>query len=237
MKGAQAPNAPVEGFDPKKVAGDYAATLVRSGSVVGLGTGSTAVHTVRALGRRVHDEGLDIAAVPTSQATAREAQKQGIRLTTLEEEPRVDITIDGADEVDPNLNLIKGRGGALLREKIVAQASRRVVIIVDESKVVPRLGKAPLPVEVLRFGWLATRAMLEKLPSRARLREKDGAPFVSDNKNYIIDCQFRQITDVEQLEEDINTIAGVVENGLFVGLAGLVVIGKPDGTVSVLKRK
>jgi len=229
------PAAPAT-HDPKKVAGDYAATLVRGGMVVGLGTGSTAVHTVRALGRRVRDEGLEVAAVPTSQATAREAQKQGVRLTTLEDNPRVDLTIDGADEVDPRLDLIKGRGGAHLREKIVAQASRRVVIIVDPSKVVGRLGKAPLPVEVLRFGWMATRAKLERLPSRARLRERDGAPFLSDNKNYIIDCQFRQIADAEQLEEDINTIAGVVENGLFVGLASLVVVGKGDGTVQLLKR-
>jgi ribose 5-phosphate isomerase A len=231
------PAAAAAGHDPKKVAGEHAATLVRTGTVVGLGTGSTAVHAVRALGRRVREEGLEIHGVPTSQATAREAQRQGIRLTTLEEHPQVDLTIDGADEVDARLNLIKGRGGALLREKIVAQASRRVVIICDPSKVVPRLGKAPLPVEVLRFGWMATRSRLERLPSRARLREKDGAPFVSDNKNFIIDCQFRQIQDPEQLEEDINTIAGVVENGLFVGLATSVVVGKTDGTFQVLKRK
>lgn len=222
--------------DPKRVAGEHAATLVRSGMVVGLGTGSTAVHTVRALGRRVREEGIEIQGVPTSQATAREAQRQQIPLTTLEEHPRVDLTIDGADEVDSKLNLIKGRGGALLREKIVAQASKRVVIIVDPSKVVPRLGKSPLPVEVLRFGWMATRARLEKLPSRARLRERDGSPFISDNKNFIIDCLFRQISDPRQLEEDINNIAGVIENGLFVGLATSAVVGNADGSVQVLKR-
>ncbi len=237
MAPARAPAPPAGAHDPKKVAGEHAATMVRTGMVVGLGTGSTAVHAVRALGRRVREQGLDIRGVPTSQATAREAQKQGIPLTTLEHDPRVDLTIDGADEVDPRLNLIKGRGGALLREKIVAQASRRVVIICDPSKIVPRLGKAPLPVEVLRFGWMATRSKLERLPSRARLREKDGSPFVSDNKNYIIDCQFRQIPDPEKLEEDINTIAGVIENGLFVGIATAVVIGKADGTFDLLKRK
>ncbi len=225
------------GNDPKRVAGEHAATLVRGGMVVGLGTGSTAVHAVRALGRRVREEGLDIKGVPTSQATAREAKRQGIALTTLEDNPRVDLTIDGADEVDSGLTLIKGRGGALLREKIVAQASKRVVVICDPSKIVTRLGKAPLPVEVLPFGWMATRAHLKRLPSRARLREKDGSPFVSDNRNYIIDCQFRQIADPAQLEEDINTIAGVVENGLFVGLAHTVIVGSADGTVQVLKRR
>jgi ribose 5-phosphate isomerase A len=230
------PAAPA-GHDPKRVAGEHAARMVKAGMVVGLGTGSTAVHVVRALGERVRSEGLSIQGVPTSQATAREAQRQGIPLTTLEANPRVDLTIDGADEVDPHLNLIKGRGGALLREKIVAQASRRVVIVCDPSKVVARLGKAPLPVEVLRFGWMATRSKLERLPSRARLREKDGAPFVSDNRNYIIDCQFKSINDPDQLEEDINTIAGVVENGLFVAVASTVVVGQPDGTVQVLRRK
>jgi len=200
-------------------------------------TGSTAVHAVRALGRRRKAESLDILGIPTSLATEREARALGIPITTLEEHPGVDITIDGADEVDPNLTLIKGRGGALLREKIVAQASRREVIICDASKVVPKLGvKTPLPVEVLRFGWMTTRGHLERLRSKARLREKDGSPFVSDNGNYIIDCQFRGIPDAEQLEEDVNTIAGVVENGLFVGLAHLVVVGQKDGTVKLLRK-
>lgn len=228
---------PGGGSDPKRVAGEHAATFVRSGMVVGLGTGSTAIHAVRAIGRRVRDEGLDVQGVPTSQATGRAARRQKIPLTNLEEHPRVDLTIDGADEVDPKLNLIKGRGGALLREKVVAQASRRLVIIVDPSKVVPRLGATPLPVEVLRFGWNATRTRLQRLPSRARLREADGEPFVSDNKNYIIDCSFRRIRDARRLEGDINSIAGVVENGLFVGLATAVVVGHDDGTVKVLRRR
>ncbi len=231
------PESRPEEHDPKQVAGQHAATLVKDGQVVGLGTGSTAVHAVRALGRRRKDESLDILAVPTSMATEREARALGIPITTLEEHPRVDITIDGADEVDPNLTLIKGRGGALLREKIVAQASKREVIICDASKVVLKLGvKTPLPVEVLRFGWMTTRGHLERLRSKARLREKDGSPFVSDNGNYIIDCQFRSIVDPEQLEEDINTIAGVVENGLFVGLAHLVVIGQKDGSVKLMRK-
>jgi ribose 5-phosphate isomerase A len=222
--------------DPKQVAGEYAATLVRTGQVVGLGTGSTAVFAVRALGRRRKLEGLDVLGIPTSLETEREARSLGIPITTLEEHPKVDITIDGADEVDPHLTLIKGRGGALLREKIVAQATRREVIICDPSKVVAKLGvKTPLPVEVLRFGWMTTRAHLERLKAKARMREKDGSPFVSDNGNYIIDCQFRSIADPEQLEEDINTIAGVVENGLFVKLAHLVVVGQKDGSVKVLK--
>ena len=220
------------------MAGEHAATMVKDGAVVGLGTGSTAVHAVRALGRRAKEEGLDILGVPTSKQTETEARLVGLKITTLDEHPRVDITIDGADEVDPAINLIKGRGGALLREKIVAQASRRVVIICDPSKVVQKLGaKTPLPVEVLRFGWMSTRGLLEKLKSKAHLREKDGSPFISDNGNYIIDCQFRQITDAEQLEEDINTIAGVVENGLFVQLADVVVVGHPDGQVKLLRSK
>lgn len=224
--------------DPKQVAGEYAATLVRAGHVVGLGTGSTAVHAVRALGRRRKLEGLEVLGIPTSLETEREARALDIPLTTLEEHPKVDLTIDGADEVDPRLTLIKGRGGALLREKIVAQATRKEVIICDPSKVVAKLGaRTPLPVEILRFGWMTTRSHLERLKAKARLREKDGAPFVSDNGNYIIDCQFREIADPEQLEEDINTIAGVVENGLFVGLAHLVVVGQKDGTVKLMKRE
>lgn len=224
--------------DPKQVAGEHAATLVKDGSVVGLGTGSTAIFAVRALGRRLKEEGLEIWGIPTSNRTEQEARAVGISITTLEAHPHVDITIDGADEVDPRLTLIKGRGGALLREKIVAQASRREVIICDASKVVAKLGvKTPLPVEVLRFGWMTTRSHLERLKSKARLRETDGSPFVSDNGNYIIDCQFRGIGDPEQLEEDINTIAGVVENGLFVGLAHLVVVGQKDGTVKLMRKE
>jgi ribose 5-phosphate isomerase A len=222
--------------DPKQVAGEHAATLVKSGNVVGLGTGSTAVHAIRALGRRVKGEDFEIWGIPTSNDSEREARALGIPITNLEEHPEVDITIDGADEVDPKLTLIKGRGGALLREKIVAQASRREVIICDPSKVVAKLGvKTPLPVEILRFGWMTTRSHLERLKAKARLRESDGSPFVSDNGNYIIDCQFRGIGDPEQLEEDINTIAGVVENGLFVKLAHLVVVGQKDGSVKLLK--
>ena len=223
--------------DPKQVAGEHAATLVKDGMVVGLGTGSTAIYAVRAVGRRVKAEGLSIHGIPTSTETEREARALGIPLTTLEDHPKVDLTIDGADEVDPKLNLIKGLGRALLREKIVAQATRKEVIICDASKIVTKLGvKTPLPVEALRFGWMTTRTHLERLKAKARLREKDGSPFVSDNGNYIIDCQFRGINDPEQLEEDVNTIAGVVENGLFVGLAHLVVVGQKDGTVKTLKR-
>ncbi len=238
LQGALPPEKPGGDADPKQVAGEHAATLVRSGQIVGLGTGSTAVHAVRALGRRRKDEGLELLGIPTSLGTERVARDLGIPITTLEEHPKVDITIDGADEVDPHLTLIKGRGGALLREKIVAQATRREVIICDPSKVVPKLGlKTALPVEVLRFGWMTTRAHLERLKAKARLREKDGSPFVSDNGNFIIDCQFRGIPDPEQLEEDINTIAGVVENGLFVGIAHLVVVGQKDGTVKLMKRE
>lgn len=225
-------------MDPKEVAGRKAAEYVREGMVVGLGTGSTAVHAIRALGERVA-QGLQIQTIPTSEASARLAGEVGLELITLEDSPVVDLTIDGADEVDPSLTLIKGLGGALLREKIVAAASTRLLIIVDPSKLVPRLGsRAPLPVEVVPFGWTVAQRLLieEKVQVDLRKRPEADEPFVTDNGNFILDCRFPDLEYPARLETWINSLPGVVENGLFVGLADLVIVGQEDGTCRLLER-
>jgi ribose 5-phosphate isomerase A len=177
----------------KQVAGERAIEFVKDGMVVGLGTGSTTYFTIKRLGMMVN-EGLNIIGIPTSVQTEKIAKESGIRLSNLEEHPEVDVTIDGADEVDPQLNLIKGMGGALLREKIVASASKMEVIVVDPSKMVEILGtKSPLPVEVSIFGWKNCLAKLKKLGCDAKLRMKDEVIYITDNNNYIIDCSFERI--------------------------------------------
>jgi len=175
--------------------------------------------------------------IPTSVRTERLARKLGLPLVTLEEHPEVDLTIDGADEVDPQLNLIKGLGGALTREKVVASASREVLIVVDHSKRVERLGtRAPIPVEVLRFGWKPVARKIEKLGAKPQLRLTDEKPFITDEGNYILDCRFPEgIADPYELDRALNGIAGVVEHGLFLGLADLVIVASPSG-VEVFKR-
>lgn len=189
--------------------------------VVGLGTGSTAKFAVDALGRRMR-EGLRFVGIPTSEATATQARGLGIPLTTLGDHPVIDITIDGADEVEPKTrNLIKGRGGALLREKIVAAASKQLVIIADESKLVDKLGsKMPVPVEVIQFGWQSTARHLTALGTNPILR--DG--FTTDSGNVILDCNFGPIADPETLTRRIDSIVGVVEHGLFLGMATQVLL-------------
>jgi ribose 5-phosphate isomerase A len=202
---------------------------------LGLGTGSTAAKFVECLGRRVKD-GLDVVCVPTSETTRIQAEAAGIRLATLDEVPLLDLTIDGADEIDAELRLIKGGGGALLREKIVATASERMIVIADASKRVEILGAFPLPIEVVRFGLAATRNMIEMLSGDAGchgeivLRQAGGGqPFVTDSGNYIFDCAFGRIDDPESLDEAMKFIPGVVENGLFLGLADAAIIGGPEG--------
>jgi ribose 5-phosphate isomerase A len=213
----------------KKTAGEHAVRYVESGMVVGLGTGSTVAHTIKKLGE-MSAEGLDLIGIPTSRESESLARSLGIRLSTLEENPTVDITIDGADEVDPNLDLIKGMGGALLREKIVARASKTEVIVVDDSKLVKTLGtKSPLPVEVVPFGWGTVKKSVEKLGCTAVLREKDGKPYVTDNGNLILDCSFQSIKEPQKLEKELNNITGIVENGLFVGIADKVVVASDKG--------
>jgi ribose 5-phosphate isomerase A len=214
--------------DKKKAAAEAAIKLVNDGMVVGLGTGSTANLAIEGLGRRV-GEGLRIEGVATSRFTEQLARKVGIPITTLDEVQEIDLTIDGADEVDPSFNLIKGMGGALLREKIVAFASKQEVIIVDDSKLVDVLGtKSPLPVEVVPFGHARTRDALEVLGCKASLKGGN-IPFLTDNGNLIYECKFERIEDAEMLEAEMDMIPGVVESGLFIDLVTKVVVASAKG--------
>lgn len=219
-------------MNPKQMVAERGAGLVQSGMVIGLGSGSTATLMVQALGRRLKAGSLrDIAGVPTSSAIAAVARESGVPLTTLEEQPRLDLDIDGADEVDPELNLVKGLGGALLWEKIVATAAQRLVIMVDEGKLVPHLGaKAPLPIEVVPFGWKSHLAFIESLGGvPTRRMGGDGSPYVTDEGNYILDSRFAAIRNPAELEARLLTRAGVVGTGLFLGMADQVIIGRADG--------
>jgi len=212
----------------KEAAGRAAAKLVRDGDIVGLGTGSTAYFAVVALGERVK-AGLKIIGIPTSVQTADLARQLGIPLTTLDEHPKIDITIDGADEVDPKLNLIKGGGGALLREKVVASASKKMIVVADSGKVVPVLGKFPLPVEVISFARTVVEKKIALLGASPKLRTKpDGSPFLTDNGNQILDCSFGKIADPPALALTLSNTPGIVEHGLFIGLASLALVGRGD---------
>jgi ribose 5-phosphate isomerase A len=228
----------------KQLAAARAVELVQSGMVLGLGSGSTTRYAMETIGERLRDGRLrDIAGVPTSRATVEIARQAGIPLTTLQEHPVLDLTIDGADEVrysaplrrgEPDLLLIKGQGGALLHEKIVARASRQEIIIVDDSKLVQVLGiKAPVAVEVIPFGWGTYSSALLSLGCEPVLRLHPGAhgsaPYITDEGNYIVDCRFPRIEDPATLERELNLIPGVVDNGLFIGLATLVVVASPSG--------
>ncbi len=221
--------------DLKQEAALAALDYVRDGMVLGLGTGSTAAKFVDALGAKVA-AGLKVLCVPTSEATRKQAAGLGIALTTLDETPLLDLTIDGADEIDDQLRLIKGGGGALLREKIVATASGRMVVIADDTKLVETLGKFPLPVEIVRFGATVTQRLVEAMSGEAgcegevALRTaKNGAPFVTDEGHLILDCAFGRIPEPEVLAYALNRIPGVVEHGLFLGLADLAIVAGPGG--------
>jgi ribose 5-phosphate isomerase A len=210
----------------KELAGRAAAELVVSGNIVGLGTGSTAYFAVVALGERVKS-GLRIIGIPTSVATAELARAIGIPLSTLDEHPEIDITIDGADEVDPQLRLIKGGGGALLREKIIASASKRMVVVADSTKLVPALGKFPLPVEIIPFAEVVLEKKITALGASCKLRTRaDGSAFVTDEGHHILDCSFGKIADPPALARFLNDMPGVVEHGLFIGIAKLAMVGK-----------
>jgi len=210
---------------------------------LGLGTGSTAEEFVKALAERVRDGFAVAAAVPTSERTAKLAESLGIAVTTLDAVPVLDITVDGADELDRSLRLIKGGGGALLREKIVATASRRMIVIADDSKLVETIGAFPLPIEVMPFGLTATRNAIEAvakelaLAGPLTLRQADGRPFLTDGGHYILDAAFGRIPDPEHLAEALNRIAGVVEHGLFLGIATEAMIAGPDEVVRLAAAK
>lgn len=214
----------------KQAAAYRAVEFVRSGMKVGLGTGSTALFATRRIAELLRAGDLrDLVAFATSEATDREARQLGIPLLPDDLPHDLDLTIDGADEVDPELNLIKGGGGALLREKIVAQSSTREIIIADETKISPRLGTHwPLPVEVLTFGWRSQARFLEQLGASWTIRQNhDGAPFVTDSGNMILDCHFGPIADAKTLADELAGRAGIVEHGLFIGLAtDLIVAGR-----------
>ena len=213
---------------PKQQAAERALDLIRDGQVIGLGTGSTAMFAIEGLGRLVR-EGLSVTGVPTSVATERLARELAIPLVNLNEAGVIDVTLDGADEVDPDFNMIKGGGGALTREKLVALASVKRIILVDESKLVSRLGQSRLlPIEVLPFAWTFAARLLTGLGCVASLREHDGVPFVTDNGNHILDCAFGSIEDAATLEKRIKLLTGVVECGLFIGIADTLVIGFDD---------
>lgn len=212
----------------KKMAGEAAASLVTDGMTVGLGTGSTVKYTILKLGERVK-EGLDIVAIPTSVATEKLAKSVGIDIISPEECDTIDITIDGADEVDPDLDLIKGHGGALFREKVVAKLSKRLVIVVDEAKLVTKLGKKQLPVEVVPFSYRYCAGELQKLGCTPTLRKKNEKIYVTDNGNYILDCKFAEIHPKDKIEHEIKRITGVVECGLFIGLVDTVYVGTKTG--------
>lgn len=214
----------------KQKAGETAVTFVQSGMVVGLGTGSTALWAVRELAELIARGKLTaILAIPTSEATDREARRLNIPLATLEDHPLVDLVIDGADEVDPDLNLIKG-GGALLREKIIAQAAKRLIIAIDESKLSSRLGEQwPVPVEVIPFGWKSQQKFIEGLGSAATLRTgPDGSVFLTDERNYILDCRFGPIDNAVELAQRLKNRAGIVEHGLFLNMATDLIVARPN---------
>ena len=226
----------------KRAAATKALELVRSGMRLGLGTGSTAKHFVELLGEHVR-AGLDVVAVPTSEATRVQAIAAGITLTNLDETPELDLTIDGADEIAPDLTLIKGGGGALLREKIVATASAHMVVIADESKWVSMLGQYPLPIEIVPFGSTATHRAVEAVsaaigcPGPAVLRKgPNGQAFVTDGGHWLLDARLQRIPDPPELAARLCTVAGVMEHGLFIGVARTAILGGSDG-VRIVERR
>ncbi|MTH79375.1 ribose-5-phosphate isomerase RpiA [Paracoccus aestuariivivens] len=228
----------------KDAAARAAVALVENGMKLGLGTGSTAKVFVDRLAERVHAEGMDLRCASTSKATADQARSLGLVVEELDDLGWLDLTIDGADEVDPDLNLIKGGGAAHLREKIVATASDRMVVIADQGKVVDCLGKFKLPVEVIPFGWQSTRVHIERALAELGLegrpvilRERDGQPVRTDENNFILDLALEEIHDAKSLANALSAIAGVVEHGFFLNICNLAIIGRPDGSVVELRRE
>lgn len=225
-----------ESINTRKLAADKAVEYVKNGMTVGLGTGSTAYWAIQEIGRRVA-EGLEIRAVATSIQSENLAHELKIPIAEISAIDGFDVTIDGADEVDHHLNVIKGGGGALLREKIIGSVTKFYIIIADEKKLVKQLGLFPLPVEVVKFGWELVFYKLQSLGCTPVLRTADEHPYLTDNDHYIIDCSFFHIQHAQDLHNRINAIPGVVENGLFLNMADLVILGKGTGGTETLHKK
>jgi ribose 5-phosphate isomerase A len=218
----------------KQKAGAHAAQLVKPNMTIGIGTGSTAHWFITALAKRIKD-GLLCRCVPTSQATKLLATELQIPLVELNDVLKIDLDIDGADEIDPQLNLIKGGGGALLQEKMIAAASAQVIIIADSSKWVTQLGAFPLPVEVVPYGWKQVQQHIQSANNiTVQLRNKNNKPFITDHGHYILDCHYKKIENPKQLSVELNMIPGVVENGLFIKMAASAIIGFPDGRIETM---
>jgi ribose 5-phosphate isomerase A len=217
----------------KEAAARASLRFVKDGQVVGLGTGSTAAYFIRLLAEEVK-RGLRVRGIPTSDRSRELAENLGIPLTTLDECQEIAVTVDGADEVDPQLRLIKGGGGAMLREKIVASATKQLVIVADVSKQVPMLGKFPLPVEVIRFAQALVAKRITALGAAVSVRKNaDGTPYVTDENNYILDCRFGQIRDADTLARELSEMPGVVEHGLFIGMASVVLFARGSEIVEL----
>lgn len=217
----------------KKIAAGKAIGYIKSGMTLGLGTGSTAYWAIQGIGELVKN-GLSVRAIATSMQSEALARELEIPLIPFSEIDHLDVTIDGADEVDEHLNLIKGGGGALLREKIVASVTKFYIIIVDQSKLVTKLGKFPLPVEVTPFGWELTMRRLTALGCTPKMRMTDNKPFLTDNSHYILDCSFGSIDNPALLHEQVSGITGVMEDGFFINMADVVIAGSPDGDAKVI---
>ncbi|MEH7386078.1 ribose-5-phosphate isomerase RpiA [Bacillus sp. JJ1521] len=223
-------------MNEKKEVGEKAIDYIKDGMVVGLGTGSTVFYTITKLGELVQ-KGLSIKGIPTSKETEKLANEVGIPLISFDEVEQIDVAIDGADEVDPNLNLIKGGGGALLREKIIANAAKTFIVVADPDKNVSKLGSFPLPVEVLPFGVEMTKKKIQELGLSPHLRQAHGNPFRTDNGNYILDCRFTDRTNLKELERELNLVPGVIENGLFLGMTDIYITLDRDKDNSIVVRQ
>ncbi|MGP4062853.1 ribose 5-phosphate isomerase A [Halobacillus sp. H74] len=218
----------------KKAAGEKVVEYIEDGMTLGLGSGSTVYWALKKLSEKVK-QGLNIRGIPSSKRTEQWAEELGIPLTHYHDVQELDLAIDGADEIDANLHLIKGGGGSLVREKIVNASARQVIIIADSTKRVTQLGKTPLPIEVLPFGWEVTAKRISNLGGKIRLRKKNSQPFISDNGNYILDCQFEGIPEPAVLHEKLIQLVGVVETGLFIDLTDRVILGM-DNQVQYLEK-
>lgn len=219
----------------KKAAGEKAAEYIRDGMVIGLGSGSTVYWMMKKLGEMIAD-GMDVKGIPSSIRTEGWANEFGIPLTDFSEVRLLDLAIDGANEIDPQFNLSKGGGGSLVREKIVNANSKKLIIIADKTKLVSKLGKAPLPVEILQFGWEVTAEKITKLGCKPVLRVQEGSRFISNNGNYIVDCEFESIQDPVKLHQKLKLLLGVVETGLFIGMTDILIIAG-ESEVKVLEVK